>query len=183
MKRSIAILLAGIITFALTACGGGSSDGDNTQPATPATPATQPLTTPLTTPPPTPTTTTTPPPPPPTPPTPPTPPPTPPTPPTTPIEETQSPFSKVQEVYDGDTVSVGTYIGNGINYYDVNMPEKGNLVLDKEGVSGIYLYDKNLNLIGHYYVSTVVDLDAGNYIVKFDHYDSKYTFTLNSNVW
>jgi len=45
-----------------------------------------------------------------------------------------------------------------------------------------YIYDMDLNLISSNYQDTV-KLDAGDYIIKFNHLDNLMTFTLNSNVW
>ena len=100
------------------------------------------------------------------------------------INKNTSPFSEVKEVYDGDTLSVGTFSGYGVNYYKLEMPKNGNLVSDSER-GGIYLYDKDLNPLtfdNSSYINGNINLDAGSYIIKFDHRAIHYSFTLNSNV-
>ena len=98
-----------------------------------------------------------------------------------------SPFLKVKEVYDGETLSVGTFSGNDINYYKLEMPKAGNLVTDS--TKNIYLYDKDLNPLNLLYSHTnsingTISLNTGSYIIKFNHDRGNYkkTFTLNSNV-
>jgi len=99
------------------------------------------------------------------------------------INKNTSPFSEVKEVYDGDTLSVGTFSSYDVNYYKLEMPKNGNLVSDSR--NSIYLYDKDLNPLTFDKRSSIngnINLDAGSYIIKFDHRANQYSFTLNSNV-
>ena len=97
-------------------------------------------------------------------------------------QPSSTPFQEIQNVNDGDLLSVGTYFGYATNYYDFHMPKKGNLVIRTN--SGAYLYDENLNEIETPYEARTIQLEAGDYIIKTDHGTTGYTYTLtlNSNV-
>jgi hypothetical protein len=66
-------------------------------------------------------------------------------------------------------------MGEDTNYYDLNMPEKGTLLFDG-GVYYVTIYDENLNYITRGTKGSI-DLDAGNYIINYDHSSAYY----NSN--
>jgi hypothetical protein len=78
-------------------------------------------------------------------------------------------------------------MGEDTNYYDLNMPEKGTLLFDG-GAHYVTIYDENLNYITRGTKGSI-DLDAGNYIIKYNHFSvyysdsDMYSFSLNSNVW
>ena len=102
------------------------------------------------------------------------------------IDESFSPFQEIQEVHDDDTITIGTFEGVDINYYNFKMPKAGNIVTDSVDTS-LYLYDMDLNPISsssyHRSINGNLALEKGNYIIKANHYKNGSSFTLNSNVF
>ncbi len=91
-----------------------------------------------------------------------------------------SPFDTVQELHDGETISVGVYNGIGVNYYDLILPEFGNIQIDIHGsFADVVLYDENMNQLKNTYWG-YHKLDAGTYLLKVKYYG--YPLTINSNI-
>jgi hypothetical protein len=92
-----------------------------------------------------------------------------------------SPFNKIKSLANNKKIGVGIYSGNGVKYYKLVMPKKGNIIDDISTV-GADLYDNNLNLIENNFASHPVTLEAGTYSLKVRFYEkSNSSIALNSD--
>ena len=95
-------------------------------------------------------------------------------------KNTSFPFDEIKTLANNQKISIGIYGGNGVKYYKLIMPKKGNLIIDDLSTSGANLYDINLNLIEDNFHNEPITLEKGTYILKVRFYkNSNSSINLN----